>query len=158
MAESVPSPSVDEFAVSLRIRHPSIDPDEITRALGFAPQHCFRAGERRRTDTGEPQQGRYRESYWTGRFREATMPLLGVSGTEAALTQAVQQLQRSQSFLSRLQEEGASIELVVETEVDSTEFAFSLSPRLLAMLTRCGVSLLLEVRAEPRPAARRLAG
>lgn len=157
MEQPPASISLDDVAVSLRIRHPSIDPNEITLALALAPEHCFRAGERRRTDEGEPLEGRYRESYWTGRFREARARLLGVAGVEAVLTQAVQQLQRSQGFLTRLREEGASIELLVETTVGAAEFAFSLSPRLLGMLTRCAVSLLLEVRSGSQLAARPLA-
>jgi hypothetical protein len=161
-----------ELVVSLCIRHPSIDPQEISDTLGLAAEHCFRAGERRRTDEGEPLQGRYHESYWMGRFRAARPRLLGPAGaeavlaqaalgvnsTEAELTQILLRLQRSQSFLARLQDEGASIELRLEQTLDGGELAFSLSPRLLALLTRCGVSLALEVRSEPCPAARRLAG
>ena len=37
-----------EFTLSLRIRHPSIEPGEITRNLGIEPQHTWRAGDPRR--------------------------------------------------------------------------------------------------------------
>ena len=87
--------------------------------------------------------------------------LFGASGRSypvpAALTGVLLRLVRAQSFLVRLQEEGASIELRVERTIDGGEFAFALPPRLLSLLTRCGVSLLLEVRSEPRSAVRRRA-
>jgi len=37
-----------EFTLSLRIRHPGIDPAEISSALGIEPQHTWKAGEPRR--------------------------------------------------------------------------------------------------------------
>ena len=37
-----------EFALALRIRHPSIEPAQITEALGIGPQHAWKAGDARR--------------------------------------------------------------------------------------------------------------
>ena len=63
-----------EFTVSLRIRHPSIEPSRITEALGIEPQHTWKAGEPR----GDPGSvGVYRESYWMGRLMDE--PQLRVS-------------------------------------------------------------------------------
>jgi hypothetical protein len=78
-------------------------------------------------------------------------------GNEAVLAQAVQQLRRLQPFLRRLQQDGGTVELLVEMAT-APEFSFSLSPRLLSMLASAGVSLLLDVRPRPQPAVRRLAG
>jgi hypothetical protein len=36
-----------EFTLSLRIRHPRIDPSMITDELGIKPQHTWKAGDRR---------------------------------------------------------------------------------------------------------------
>ena len=157
-----PEMGAEDFSVSLRIRHPNIDPEEITHALGLEPQHCWKAGETRRTIQGEPLEGAYRESYWTGLFFETGaaplgVPVLGLVGNEAVLAQAVQQLRRLQPFLRRLQQDGGTVELLVEMAT-APEFSFSLSPRLLSMLASAGVSLLLDVRPRPQPAVRRLAG
>src|SRR6185312_5049318 len=59
-----------EFTVSLRIRHPTIDPDTITAALGIQPQHCWRAGEPRCDPAGAELGGTYRDSYWMGRLMD----------------------------------------------------------------------------------------
>ena len=41
-----------EFTMSLRIRHPTAEPAEITRILGIEPQHMWRVGEARRDAVG----------------------------------------------------------------------------------------------------------
>lgn len=57
-----------EFIMSLRIRHPHIDPAEITVALRVEPQHAWRAGDLRRGSDGDEIGGAHRESYWMGRL------------------------------------------------------------------------------------------
>jgi hypothetical protein len=73
------------------------------------------------------------------------------------LLQAVVQLRRSQPFLARLQSDGGNVELVVQV-ISSSEFRFALSPELLSMISRIGVSLVLDVRAEAQVAVQRKAG
>ncbi|HTX24014.1 MAG TPA: hypothetical protein VMD03_05110 [Steroidobacteraceae bacterium] len=157
MTEIVPAVNPDNFTVSLNIRHPGIDPREITRTLGFEPQHSWMAGEKRRTVHGHPLDGAYHESYWTGEFRELDASLRGVVEMEAVLLQAVVQLRRSQKFLSRLQSEGATVELCIET-AGGSEFAFRLSPQLTSMLARAGFSFVLRVHADAQVAERRKVG
>src|SRR6185437_13665862 len=158
VADIVPSTNFDNFTVSLSVRHPSIDPQEITRTLGFEPQHSWKAGEVRRTAHGQPLEGTYHESYWTGEFRELDSSLRGVVEIEAVLLAAVAHLRRSQPFLSRLQAEGATVELFIEI-VGGTEFTFSLSPQLLSMLSRSGFSVMLKMHSEAVAVAdRRKAG
>lgn len=58
--------SAYEFTISLRIRHPSIDPSTITGTLGIEPPHTWKAGAPRRDSGGEDLTGVYRDSYWMG--------------------------------------------------------------------------------------------
>ena len=157
MADIVPAMNLDTFTVSLSIRHPNIDPREITRALGFEPQHSWKAGDARRTAQGRPLEGTYHESYWTSEFRELDSSLRGVVEAEAVLLQAVVQLRRSQAFFSRLQSEGATVELLVEV-IGGSDFTFTLSPQLISMLARSGFSVVLQVHGEAQAAERRKAG
>ena len=57
-----------EFMMSLRIRHPKIDPVEITRVLGIEAQHTWRAGDARRNPAGDEMGGTHRETYRMGRL------------------------------------------------------------------------------------------
>ncbi len=161
MADLVPPMTLDTFTVSLSIRHPSIDPGEITRALGFEPHHCWKAGDARRTARGQPLDGTYHESYWTSELRELDASLHAAAALlaepETVLLQAVVQLRRSQAFFSRLQSEGATVELLVEVNGGS-EFTFTLSPQLLSLLARSGFSVALKLHGEAQSAERRKAG
>jgi hypothetical protein len=157
VADIVPSVNPENFTVSLSIRHPSIDPQEITQALGFEPQHSWKAGERRRTAQGQLLEGTYHESYWTGEFGELDASLRGVVEVEAVVLQALVQLRRSQKFLTRLQSEGATLELYVEV-AGGNEFTFVLSPQLTSMLARSGVSVALKVHADAQLVERRKVG
>jgi hypothetical protein len=157
VTDTLPSMNPDNFTVSLRIRHPTIDPAEITRTLGIEPQHSWKAGESRRAAQGQRLEGSYRESYWIGEFRELDAGLRGVVATEAVLLQAVVLLRRSQPFLTRLQSEGATVELFVEV-VGSTEFTLGLSPQLLSLLSKAGLAVVLNVHAEAQALERRKTG
>jgi len=53
------------YNLSLRIWHPSINPDDITRELGIQPNRSWKAGRKRTTPKGTPLEGFYQESYWT---------------------------------------------------------------------------------------------
>lgn len=155
MSELVSSSKPDDYAVSLQIRHPHIDPVEITRTLGLEPQYSWRAGEPRRSLQGQPLEGVYHESFWHAEFRDLDAPGQLAAG-ESILVQAVVQLRRSQKFLSRLQSDGGTVELSLEVS-GAGDVAFSLAPELLSMLARCGISLSLKIQPDARLVERRKA-
>jgi hypothetical protein len=101
------------YAASLRVRHPSLDPACLTETLHLEPLHSWRVGEPRRSATGAVLGGEHRESYWA-----APLPGQAVGAAafpiELFLGQQLVQLNRHREFLSRLQDEGAQISLVVE--------------------------------------------
>ncbi len=59
-------PRSEGFQLSLRIRHPSMDPADISRALKLNAEHSFRAGDRRRSSRGIETVSTYGDSYWLG--------------------------------------------------------------------------------------------
>jgi hypothetical protein len=48
----------------LRIRHPAIDPEEISTTLDLEPEHCFKAGDSRAARAEGLFSGRHTQSYW----------------------------------------------------------------------------------------------
>jgi len=157
VAESASRESSNRMALTLRIRHPSIDPQEITDSLGMLPLAFWKAGDPRRDGRGQRLQSRYRESYWTGAFTSAGRLPSAVSTAEASLMLALVSLRRSQPFLNRLQEEGGSVELLLHV-VGDEEFKLQLAPLTGATLAKAGITLILEMRPEGEAEARRLAG
>ena len=101
------------YAISLRVRHPTLDPALLTQTLHLEPLHCWRAGEPRRSATGTALGGEHRESYWS-----APLPGEGVGAAafplELFLGSQLVQLNRHREFLGRLQAESAQISLLIE--------------------------------------------
>ena len=62
-ARRAPQPSYP-FQLSLRVRHPSIDPAAISRELQIEPEHSFRAGEPRDPSRSLAVAPVHVDSYW----------------------------------------------------------------------------------------------
>jgi hypothetical protein len=140
-----------EFTISLRIRHPSIAPSEITSALGIEPQHTWKSGDARLGSTGESLEGTYRESYWMGRLMDEPQPSSELVSVEGVLRQTLTQLRRSQDFLARLSESGGVAELHISMFA-RRNFRLELSPRSLTALGRLGLGIALDVNLHQVPA------
>ena len=84
-----------EFTVSLRIRHPTIDPATISAALGIEPQHTWRAGQPRCDPAGAELGGTHHDSYWMGRLMDE--PQLSSDGVsvERVILKTLSQLRRT---------------------------------------------------------------
>jgi hypothetical protein len=137
-----------EFTISLRIRHPSIDPATVTRVLGMEPQHTWQAGAARRGPAGEALEGIYRETYWMGRLMEEPQLSSGQVSVESVLLQTLAHLRRSQDFLEQLHAEGGVAELYV-TLFAREDFRLELSAQSLALLGRLGLAVALDVHPQP---------
>jgi hypothetical protein len=158
------------FSVRFRIRHPHIDPAELSRQLGVEPQHAWRAGEPRERDPGEVGSGVYRETFWVGALTApqpwAGMlpapsrlgPLAAAIKTGAAQPQIVLyftllKMKRAAAFWRELIEQGGTIECLLQ--IDETEnFKLEISQALLLMLVELKIALSIEVDGAGREAER----
>ncbi len=139
-----------EFTVSLRLRHPSIDPNSITQSLGIEPQHTWKAGDSRRDPGGAALEGVYRESYWMGRLMDEPELSSAQVSVESVLLQKLAYLHRSHGFLEKLHAGGGVAELHVSLYARGA-FRLELSEESLGQLSRLGLAVALEVH--PRPVA-----
>jgi uncharacterized protein DUF4279 len=143
-----------EFTISLRLRHPSIDPSAITQTLGIQPQHTWKVGDARRDPGGAALGGVYRESYWMGRLMEEPQHSSSRVSVESVLLQTLAHLRRSQDFLERLDAEGGVAELHVSLFARE-DFRLELSARSLALLGRLGLAVALDIHPQPHDAVSR---
>jgi hypothetical protein len=134
-----------EFMMSLRIRHPCIDPSQITSALRTEPQHTWREGEVRRDAAGSEVGGTHRESYWMGRLMEGPELAQDQMSVESEMLRTLDVLKRSFDFLERLKEEGGCAELHISLYARE-EFRLELLPESLLALGRMGLTVALEVK------------
>jgi hypothetical protein len=63
-ARKQPEPAAAPIQLSLRIRHPSIDPGEISASLGLEPEYSFKAGDLRKAAAPGRTAGRHPQTYW----------------------------------------------------------------------------------------------
>lgn len=143
-----------EFTISLRLRHPTIDPARITQILGITPQHTWKAGDPRRDPGGGSREGVYRESYWMGRLMEDPQLSSSRVSVESVLLQTLAHLRRAQNFLERLDGEGGVAELQVSLFARE-DFRLELSAQSLALLGRLGLAITLDIHPQPPHAASR---
>lgn len=156
-------------SVSLRIRHPSCDPDDITKELGLTPDHSWARGEPRRSEGGLQLGGVRHDSYWvanvpgvsttqwqtewqTGEtdpklpramLSAATGDLPGAMAQLQMQLQIMAQIRRNRGFLERLIGEGGEVTFVMEVQTVAG-MSFRLDPALMKQLGALGVRLELE--------------
>jgi hypothetical protein len=105
------------YAVSLRVRHPSINPAVLTDTLKLEPVHSWKAGEPRQSQDGEPIGGQYRDSYWSAPLPNSTVGRSRIP-LELFLRQQLLQLLRHKGLLERVRSEGGEASLLVELSPD----------------------------------------
>jgi hypothetical protein len=107
------SGSAYTYAVTLRIRHPVLDPAILTDTLKLDPAHSWQAGTPRQSQSGAAVAGQYRDSYWS-----APLPGQMVGGASLALeifmAQQLLHLGRHRDFFADLQAQGGEVSLLVE--------------------------------------------
>jgi len=134
-----------EFTMSLRVRHPTIDPVRVTQALGIEPQHSWRAGEKRSDPAGRRLESAHHDSYWMSNLLEAPSLSGGEFSVETLLEQALARFRRSQPFFEDLRADSGVAELDVILFAREN-FRLELSLDSLAALHRLGLTVTFEVR------------
>ena len=128
-----------EFAVSLRVTHPDIDPAVITDVLGVTPDRCWKVGDPRVTPKGAALEGVYRESHWIAALGN------GSDGEIAhCLEQALDRLSRHGTFLTDLRKGGGDLQLFVFWGGNGNTGAV-LDAALLGRMAELGIDLRLDV-------------
>jgi len=159
-ARRAPQPSYP-FQLSLRVRHPSIDPASISRERQMEPEHSFRAGEPRDPSRSLAVAPVHVDSYWL-----ATLDLekLLVGTPETALVHEITRhtqtiatslepaltiltasvLRRHAEFFRRIQSEGGEVRLIVAISARKTR-GFTLTPHLSRALSELRIPVDFEL-------------
>ena len=160
-AKRRPEAEPASFRFALRVRHPSIDPEEISKELQLAAEHSFKAGEPRPSGGRSTTTSVYNESYWLapldpGAWAGEWSPVEGLPrvrargaraislNPEVALTLLATTLSHTYAaFIRRLQAEGGEVRLLVELSADAMS-GFTLTPAVSRALGSLGVSVNFE--------------
>jgi len=156
------------FQLLLRIKHPSMDPAEITRALRLEPEHAASAGDSVST---AGKRCVHSESYWLTSLPTRSMLDALRWGEKSAASRAsdvmplskeefrdlmeaiggiydfqlltwLRKLQEQRDFFKRLAEEGGTVTLVLQRP--NRNSPFTLSPKLARQLAELNVRLEID--------------
>lgn len=129
------------FEVSIRIWHPSINPEEISNNLGVVPRVARMAGADRSTPSGRPLAGANRETFWSYRC-----PAVAEGGLAGAVGYCLEVIDVAEPFVRALIASGGRIELFVGWFCSGNCGDVLDSPSL-GRLGRLGVNLSFDVYA-----------
>jgi hypothetical protein len=152
------------FQLSLRIKHPSLDPADISKELGIDPEHSFRAGQPRRSKSGLTPAAVHTESYWLAPLDPASWfgsapfePLPNRPISQNIIDTAVARNlawalglcaarfnEAHAAWLQTICSQGGEISLLVTLSSTAVN-AFSLRPQVSRMFGEMGISLEFEI-------------
>jgi hypothetical protein len=155
------------FQLSLRIKHPSMDPANLSKELGIEPEHSFRAGQPRRSKTRVAPAAVHTESYWLAPLNPASWfgalpfgPLpnlpLSQSTIDTAVARnltwalglcAVRFNKTHSELLHGILSEGGEISLLVTLSASAVS-SFSLQPQLSRIFGELGITLEFEITSD----------
>jgi len=155
------------FQLSLRIRHPSLDPEEISRQLRMQPAHSFRAGDPRPSRSGLAPPSVHIESYWLAALNPAEWPTpdsgpaddplgkiarehLGVLNRSLGLSlsmSAVRFFSRHAELLRGIRADGGQVSLLVTISTAEAS-SFSLVPEVARVFSELGIALEFEFASD----------
>jgi hypothetical protein len=160
LAKSDPPP----FQLSLRIRHPSMDPADLSRELNMEAVHFFRAGDPRPQRSGIAPASVHAESYWLGAIDPNKWPADILSFPGHSLLQIAQEhlsvtainsfgwalslcatwfFHSHAEFLRRIRSDGGQISLLVALSTGEVG-SFSLSPEASRAFGELGITVEFE--------------
>src|SRR6516162_9365627 len=163
-ARKLRQPDSEPFQLSLRIRHPSVDPDELSREFSIEAAHCFRAGDPRPSRSGIASV--HTESYWLGALNTANWPVdvtspgalrslaaqerLGVAATRSlgwALSLSTRFFSAHADTLRRIVAESGQVSLLITAPAGELS-GFSLAPSVSRVFSELGVTLEFEFTSD----------
>ncbi len=162
-ARKIERPQSLPFELSLRIRHPSMDPAELSRELGLEAEHSFRVGEPRRSRSGVTSL--HGESYWLGTLDPASWPAdawftgfskldLAVKGLRKtvkwnlgwALSLSARRFLRAKALFERIRLDGGQACLLVA--LSPAVESFSLAPEVNRIFANLGITLEFDLTSD----------
>ena len=133
-----------KYSVALRISHPTMNPDIITKKLGLQPFRKWMAGERRSTPKGNILKGINRETYWVAELHSEKRLLSRKMTLEDFLTEQLARFKKMEIYFANIRKAGGRIEFFVGLFCDNNT-GVEVSSRLLAGMGKLGIDVSLDI-------------
>jgi hypothetical protein len=102
-----------QYKISLRFKHPRVDPKKITEAIGIKPKITSRAGEPRKTPIGAPLPGLNSKTYWSANISGSKPRQSKRKDLCESLDEITSQLRTAKDFLQNFVDSGGEISLFI---------------------------------------------
>jgi len=133
-----------EFSVSLRVMHPKIDPEEITRALGVNPSRKWKIGVPRNTPKGTILPGINKETYWSARLHGgARLHSVDIS-LEDFIAETNHRLRSYEEYFGELSNGGGHIEYFIGW-YGLSNIGATFKPSVLKRTAELNIAIALDV-------------
>jgi hypothetical protein len=132
------------YSVSLRVFHPTMNPDTLTKRLSLQPSRKWMVGEPRSTPKGNKLKGINKGTYWTAELHKEKSLLSRKVALEDFLAEQLATLKKVENYFRHIRKTGGRIELFVGLFCDKNmgaEFPSS----LLATMGKLGINLSLDI-------------
>ena len=129
-----------KYSVSLRFRHPEIDPMIISKNIGIKPSRSWKAGESRTTPQGEELGGTNKETYWTGPLHSGKSVYSRKIVLEDFLLKTIDELEHKNKFIKKLLRSGGEVEFFIGIFGDR-DYGFEINRDIINKLGIIGISL-----------------
>jgi len=156
-------PQPCSYELSLRIRHPFMDPEVLSREFALEPEYSFLVGDPRPSQSGLAPATVHAESYWLAILAPSSwlIDMSFVAGPAAALTQrniggavarslglalsliAMRLRSAHAGLLNQIRSEGGQTSLLIAL-FPATTSSFSLAPDVSRTFSELGVTLEFE--------------
>jgi hypothetical protein len=165
-ARKLSNPRASPFQLSLRVRHPSLDPAEISSQLRIKAEHSFRAGDPRLSRSGLAPASVHTESYWLGALNPADWPADPAVAEDPLVKIARERLPAVSrnlgwalslcalrfvsvhaALLRRIRAEGGQVSVLVTISTADAS-SFSLMPEVTRVFSEFGIALEFEFVGE----------
>jgi hypothetical protein len=137
------------YSVSFRVQHPSMDPQDITTALGWEPRRAWKAGEPRTTPKGKTLTGTNLNTYWYTVLSRGDAPPFKLA---VELDRLLDELAARREFLHRVRAEGGSSEFFIGWFLQS-QAGETFQHSTLAKMADLHIDLALDTYAPDPPGA-----
>ena len=136
------------FHVELFIVHPTLDPAEISTALGLEAHFAQRVGDPRKTPNGEPLAGNYRDTRWRHCVERSTTG----QWFAAEVTSLLDRLEPHKAFFASLRPTGGKASLIIQFLGDGY-LSDEIPHAALVKLVELGLGLGIECFVDPQSGA-----
>lgn len=132
--------STARFKISLRITHPKVRSDDITKRLGLGPRASYSVGDRKATPKGTELAGVRARTFWSYQWPT-------VEPFEDAIANISNQLLENRDFLLHLKKTGGQLEYFIGWFTKDSS-GFVLESGLLGVLSDLNINLAFDIYAD----------